>query len=480
MSISGALSTALSGLRANTRDADLVATNIANARTPGFAPRQLQLAAQADGGGVKVLGVRRNLDPGLLGARRLAESAQGAAETRAQAARRIESAIGAPGETGSLSARLNAFETAMIAAGNRPESLLRLETGVQTAKGLADGFNAIARDIDSLRAEADADIGGAVKQINAGLREIADLNDRVLKARVTGRETAGFEDRRQQAIDALAELVPLREVPRANGTIALITTGGALLLDGRAAEFSFTAANAVPPGATLAGGQLSGVSLDGRNLAIPGDGGPLGGGRLGALFDLRDRLGPEAIVALDAVARDLAERFQAPGIDPTLPPGGAGLFTDAGARVDPVPPPGLAGRLSVNAVIDPAQGGAVFRLRDGLGAAAPGVPGNGSLLQSLANTLSELRPPATGTGVAGDAAEQVAGLLSSAAQSRLALERDLGSATSERDELTRQELARGVDSDAEMQRLLLIEQAFSANARVIQTLDDMMQTLLRI
>jgi len=31
-----------------------------------------------------------------------------------------------------------------------------------------------------------------------------------------------------------------------------------------------------------------------------------------------------------------------------------------------------------------------------------------------------------------------------------------------------------------MQMLLLIEQAFSANARVVQTLDDLINTLLRI
>lgn len=31
-----------------------------------------------------------------------------------------------------------------------------------------------------------------------------------------------------------------------------------------------------------------------------------------------------------------------------------------------------------------------------------------------------------------------------------------------------------------MQTLLLIEQSYSANARIIQAVDDMMQTLLRI
>ena len=42
------------------------------------------------------------------------------------------------------------------------------------------------------------------------------------------------------------------------------------------------------------------------------------------------------------------------------------------------------------------------------------------------------------------------------------------------------ELSEGVDQDHEMQSLLLIEQTYAANARMIQTLDDLMQTLLRL
>ena len=38
----------------------------------------------------------------------------------------------------------------------------------------------------------------------------------------------------------------------------------------------------------------------------------------------------------------------------------------------------------------------------------------------------------------------------------------------------------GVDSDDQLQRLLLIEQAYAANARVIQAVDDMLDSLLRI
>jgi flagellar hook-associated protein 1 FlgK len=40
------------------------------------------------------------------------------------------------------------------------------------------------------------------------------------------------------------------------------------------------------------------------------------------------------------------------------------------------------------------------------------------------------------------------------------------------------ELQGGVDTDQEMQKLLLIEQAFSANAKVVQTVDELINLLL--
>ena len=40
------------------------------------------------------------------------------------------------------------------------------------------------------------------------------------------------------------------------------------------------------------------------------------------------------------------------------------------------------------------------------------------------------------------------------------------------------QLAQGVDTDAEMQTLLMVEQAYSANARVIKTIDELIQQLI--
>ena len=56
MSISGALSNALSGLSAASRAVSLVSTNIANAMTDGYGRRDIELAARGIGGGVDVVG----------------------------------------------------------------------------------------------------------------------------------------------------------------------------------------------------------------------------------------------------------------------------------------------------------------------------------------------------------------------------------------------------------------------------------------
>jgi flagellar hook-associated protein 1 FlgK len=38
----------------------------------------------------------------------------------------------------------------------------------------------------------------------------------------------------------------------------------------------------------------------------------------------------------------------------------------------------------------------------------------------------------------------------------------------------------GVDTDAEMQTLLLIEQSYAANAKVVETVDFLIRTLMEI
>lgn len=485
MSISTAFNSAGSGLAANARQAEVLSSNIANASTPGYVRREAVLAARADGGagqGVTVDGIRRDVDLFLLNARRAGQAAA-AASTQAQGyLTRLEGIQGDTESTGSLVNRVNALDGALVAAASRPESEALLSAAVTAAESLATALNQASRAIQDERLRADHDIAAAVERINTALVRIDELNTRIRVATAAGRDVSGLQDEQAALVDSIAELVPVREVAREQGTIALFTTGGAALVDGRAARLEFEPAGMMAADMTLANGALSGLSLDGIDIPVGGATGLFQGGTLAGMFALRDSIAPAAQAQVDALARDLVLRLADPGIDPTLPAGAPGLFTDAGGPYDSGNPEGIAGRIALNASVDPGSGGSVLALRDGLGTGAPGQPGDSSLLLALSGALTARRASDSPGVVSGShsAGELAAKLLSLVSTRRVEADSEAAFHGARLAELRDAEARRGVDIDTEMQGLLVIERHYAANARVIQALDQMLASLLEI
>src|SRR6056297_19072 len=482
MSMTSALSAAFNGLTASSRSAEIVSSNLANLLTEGYAPREILLAARPDTKGVRVIGETRYVDERLLADRRMADADASAARTRADFLQDIQRQVGLPGDPGSLVARVAAFEASLVTAASRPDDENRLAESVTAAAQLAGSLNAVSDRIGVLRTRADNDIGVTVQDINSTLAHIADVNLQIISTRSGGRSSALLEDVRQAAIDKLSSHMPIIQSPRENGAVALYTAGGAVLLDSRPATLEFTPSNLVEPHMTGQNGLLSGLRLNGVDVPALGERSPIAGGRLAALFTLRDIDGVQPQSRVDALARNLVERFQDPALDSTRPAGSAGVFTDNGGPFTPANETGLAGRLRINPVLDSAQGGAPWRLRDGIGATSPGIAGAGDLLIALESSLVSRDIPATsdlGT-VSRSFAGHAAQLTSAVGLDRSTADQITTFAEARRAELRAIEKEGGVDSDAEMQRLLVIEQAYAANARMIQTIDELMQTLLRI
>ena len=485
MSVTSALAGALSGLSATSRQAEILSSNVANATTPGYARRQVSLGSAVlagHGQGVQVLGVTRDVDKQLLGERRLAQASGGDRDVRAAFLARMEQALGTPDSAGSLAARLAAFDQALVEAAGRPDSQARLTGIATTAKSLAEGLASATRDIQSARATADRQIGDQVGRLNSTLAQLQDLNVELRSFTGAGRDISALLDQRQQLVDQISSIIPVREISRDLNQIALVTTGGATLLDGSAAIIGFSPTHTITPEMTQASGGLSGITINGRPFDTAGSASPILGGSLGALFAVRDDLAVSAQGKLDAVARDLVERFASPAVDPTLAPGVPGLFTDAGAAFDPLDEVGLAGRLSLNAAADPAQGGALFRLRDGLGAVTEGPAGNGTLITALHTALTGTRPLSSTGFAAGSRsfATLTGDLMSDASALRLSAQSEQSFAAAKLTALTDLEAQNGIDTDQEMQDLLVIEKNYAANAKVIQAVADMIDTLIRL
>ena len=153
MSLSSAISNAVSGLTAASRGTEIVSSNIANALTPGYARRELDLSSRLAerGGGVSINGVTRMVTAGLIADNRLAQADVGSSRTVTTYHAAMEKAFGTGTEASSLVQTLTDFESALASAAARPDSESRLAVALDTATALVKKVNDISATIQAER-----------------------------------------------------------------------------------------------------------------------------------------------------------------------------------------------------------------------------------------------------------------------------------------------------------------------------------------
>ncbi len=482
MSISSALLSAKSGLNAVGARADLVAQNIANASTPGYVRRSLTVSETILGGetaGVQVISVDRAQDANLTNERRRLGSDLAQADILSETWGSLSRRIGDDPESSTLFQNLAILDNALKDAAQSPESTTHANEVIRSANNLTAEFNNLSTLITVERQRADQDIATTVDNLNAALQQVEKLNESIAKVDRTTSQAAALFDERGRVLDQIAEYLPIQTYPRQSGTIDVLTTEGVYLLAGEAKTIEFTPGSTIGPNISLANGTLSGLTIDGLDIT-PGAGtfGAVSSGSLAALFTLRDTDLPALSTQLDSMAQDLIDRFSDASIDATNPVGSPGLLLDT----NPAAGVGVAGRIELNALVDPDRGGASWRLRDGLGATVQGPPGNNEILINLSNafeTVQNVNVPGLQGGFT--ATDLVAQLGTLAGQQRIQNESTFSSISLQFDTVQRAEAAEiAVDIESELQALLLIEQAYAANARVIEAAGQMVNQLIEI
>ena len=89
------------------------------------------------------------------------------------------------------------------------------------ARELAEKLNQISQKVQAAREAADQKITSQVKTLNSALNTVKDLNDRILKLKQNNKDTSTLEDQRQKKIDEIADIIPIREVPKKMARSAL-------------------------------------------------------------------------------------------------------------------------------------------------------------------------------------------------------------------------------------------------------------------
>ncbi len=319
MSLSDALSIAMSGLRANQAAMSLVSSNVANAETPGYVRKTLDQVTTNSGpygSNVQIVGVNRELDQYIQAQLRTETSGAGYASLRSNFLQQLQSIYGNPGSVGTLEDAFNGLTTAVQALSTSADSQSARIGVVNAANVLASQLNSMTQGIQTLRGAAETGISDSVNTANNLMSQIASINNQLsanpLGGTSTDASTAALLDQRDQYITQLSELMDIRVTTSGANQVTVFTSSGVQLVGNEAARLSFNAQGTVSPN-TLWNSDPSKSNLgsvvlsyaNGGSIDLTATGG-IKSGKIAAYTELRDKTLVEAQNQLDQFAATLS------------------------------------------------------------------------------------------------------------------------------------------------------------------------------
>jgi flagellar hook-associated protein 1 FlgK len=353
------------------------------------------------------------------------------------------------GEVNGLADSISDLFNSFQALTTDPSSLSQRQTVLDTAQQLALRFNQATQRLDNLRTGLNASLTADAAKANELLGDIAALNDQISLAELMsgGGPANDLRDLRQQKIEELSQLVRVDTAEQPNGAVN-VSIDGALLVSNNQVLDTLATYDA-------GGGQLLIQTATGGTPLTPTS------GSIAGTIDARDNVLATLSNDLDTLAAQLISEVNAIHQNGFSLTGstGAAFFTGANAH-----------DIGVNAALvnDPR----LLQISDTAGEA-----GNNTMALQLAQLASQPQAAlgnqtfrerysqiVTGLGqtlasVNGQIADQeiVAGMLEQQRQS-----------------------VSGVSVDEEMANLVKFQRAFQASARVVTTVDEMLETIINM
>jgi flagellar hook-associated protein 1 FlgK len=316
MSLTQALNTSTAGLRTVQTGLALIASNVANAETPGYVRKTLTQATTSAGGAgvsVRVASVNRELDIYLQRQLRT-EAAGGAyADLRAEFFSRLQSMYGTPGADSTLEVAFNDFTTTLQTLSTSPESASARGAVINAAQVLAQQLNQMSAQIQSLRSDAEYGISDAVARANNAMQRIAEINRQLALNPAGDAATAVLLDQRDMYIDELSQLMDIRIIATDHNQVTVFTNSGIQLVGtDAAARLNFdlqgsmqAASQWTADPATRAVGTISLVTPTGSEIDLIASN-AIRSGEIAAYIEMRDYVLPQAQAQLDALAAAMA------------------------------------------------------------------------------------------------------------------------------------------------------------------------------
>lgn len=450
--LTASLATALSGLISEQGALQATTNNVANVNTPEYS-RQVPVLVTGDpvvvdpltfGSGVVLQNVESIRDPILESQIQQQTQSQGQFNTLTAALQQTQTNFTTT--TGDIGTSISNFFNSINQLSTNPADL-SLRQGVLTAAdNLATSFNSTANALTQQQNNLDLSVVQDVAQINQLSQQVAQLNQQVSNLQNAGENAGTFIDQRTEAIDQLSSLVDVSVIPT-GGTLTLTTASGAPLVAGQQSFQLQTQANS---------GGLHDIYSQGNDITSQ-----ITSGQLGGILQARDQEIPAVEAQLNTLAGGLATAVngvQANGFDLNGAPG-TNLFNPPAANNL-----GAAASLSV-AITDPSL---IAASSD----SSAGSNGNAEALYALSGQgiIDGQNPTAYYSGIVFN----VGNATSNASAEETASAQVLQQLNDQRASVS------GVSLDEEAANMVQYQDAYSASAQVITTINDMMYTVVNM
>jgi len=443
-----ALNIAASGLDAQQAAMDTISENLTNANTPGYVSESVQLATNPGGDllgvgdGVRTVAVTQNSDQLLATNAQQSQGLLSQSTALQQILQGAQAVFPEPSSSG-IAADLSSFWQSWDAIAQNPSNLPPRTQVVDLAQNLVSDFQQAATQLGNLQSNAQSQVSTSVSQANTMLSQVAALNVQIAASQGAGTPPNSLLDQQNQILGQLASSIGAVGVLQPNGTTD-VELNGITLVQG---SWSDTIKVTGGAGDMALVARASGATIPASSGSVAGE-----------LAAINQYL-PAYQAQLDATANDLAQTVNtqlAAGYTATGASGSAyPLFTGTGAAglsVNPtiVSNPQLIAASDTGTLPDATNDGANAQAMAELYNVASGpdnqyqslIEGLGSQVQAVNNQVQSQ------TSVA------------NTAQANL-------------------QAIEGVNTNDQMVQMLTYQQAYQASAKLISTVDTMMQALIQ-
>jgi len=451
--ISGIVNSTLSALDAYTYAINVTNTNISNAETDGYSRQKAVLTTGAGGNGVDVTEVKRIYDSFLTSRVRSANQELGKWESEKETLSSVEEVFTSTSSYG-LSSAMDSFWSSWQDVISDPSSSTARSVLASSAKTLADDFNSMSTDLSTIQKNIDGSVVDTLTQINDLVKQIAQMNQNIAVANAAGENTNTYKDSLDSLVLDLSKQIDVNTYTDKTGQVSVEIAGGKPLVEGTKTWSLTTQADS-----STGLHDIEWINGSGESSVVTGN---ISSGKLGGYLEVRDTLIPDYQDQLNTLATTIMEKVNA------LHTSGYDLYGDSGASFFTGT---SAADMAVSSDIlsDPGKIAAA--------SSADGATDDGSNASAIAELQNSL---ALGSGTK-TLSEYYNALVSNVGQMVKSTD---ASYQSQSDTVTfcqnQRDSVSAVSMDEELTKLTLYQNAYSAAAKVMNVLDEMLKTLINM